>query len=230
METQPGIGFGAAYRRNYFWVVGALLLANALFAFRDNLFTDIGQPSNSDPVRVVHGLFALAWMVLLALQPLLIRWRKFALHQRIGKWGFLVGAGLVVSTAVLFAVVWRDWSEMPPFVRYNRIALIAFAAALFWAWRWRRRADWHKRLVLAGTLQMLEPMLSRSLDPFVYGPLSHWPEAEVEPVFWLVEGVIWHLLFMSLLLYDWLALRQVHAATLAALASFYAAWALAWLT
>lgn len=221
-------GFAAAYTRNYFAVVCLILLANAVFAFSDNLFTDIHQPSNSDPVRLVHGLFALAWMIMLALQPILIRQRRFALHRQIGPWAFVIGAGLIVTTIVLFAHVWRPWDEMSAFVRANRLALAAFTLALGLSYAWRTRGYWHKRLVLVGTLLMLEPMLSRTLDPFVYDPLSHWPEDEIEPVFWLVEGIVWHLFFISLLLYDWLLLRRLHAASIAGLATFYAIWTIAW--
>ena len=57
-----------APRSAYFARVSLLLLALSLIAFSDNLFTNIGQPSNRDPKFIVHGLFGLAWSVLLALQ------------------------------------------------------------------------------------------------------------------------------------------------------------------
>jgi hypothetical protein len=35
----------------------------SIAAFSDNLFTNIGQPSNRDPKFIIHGLFGLAWYV-----------------------------------------------------------------------------------------------------------------------------------------------------------------------
>lgn len=52
----------------YFPVLGVFLLALSLVAFSDNLFTDIGQPSNREPRFLIHGFFALVWFTLLAAQ------------------------------------------------------------------------------------------------------------------------------------------------------------------
>jgi hypothetical protein len=44
-------------RGAYFSIVSVLLLFLSVVAFSDNLFTDVGQPSNRDPKLIVHGLF-----------------------------------------------------------------------------------------------------------------------------------------------------------------------------
>jgi hypothetical protein len=44
----------------YFSIISVLMLSLSIIAFSDNLFTDLGQPSNSDPKFIVHGLFGLA--------------------------------------------------------------------------------------------------------------------------------------------------------------------------
>ena len=68
-------------RLTYFSIVSLLLLLLSIVAFSDNLFTDIHQPSNSDPKFIVHGIFGLAWYVLLATQANLARVRNLRLHK-----------------------------------------------------------------------------------------------------------------------------------------------------
>ncbi|MBX2965552.1 MAG: hypothetical protein KF845_05355 [Cyclobacteriaceae bacterium] len=41
-------------RKNYFLVAGTLLLILSFIAFSDNLITDVGQESNSDPKFIMH--------------------------------------------------------------------------------------------------------------------------------------------------------------------------------
>jgi hypothetical protein len=43
---------------SYFSGISVLLLLLSIIAFSDNLFTDVGQPSNRDPKFIIHGLFA----------------------------------------------------------------------------------------------------------------------------------------------------------------------------
>jgi hypothetical protein len=57
----------------YLSVVGALLLFLSIDAFSDNLFRDVGQPSNRDPKFIIPGLFGLAWYGLLTTQANLVR-------------------------------------------------------------------------------------------------------------------------------------------------------------
>lgn len=149
----------------YFSIVSVLLLVLSVVAFSDNLFTDIGQPSNSDPKFVIHGLFGLAWYVLLATQANLVRVGNLRLHRRLGVATFLMAIGLTLSTLYIFIVLWNGWSNMAAEVRANRLFLPGFAAFLALAWMRRRQPDWHKRLVLTGTFFMLGPVLARAYDP-----------------------------------------------------------------
>src|SRR5690606_37183724 len=74
----------------YFSVVTVVLLVLGVVAFSDNLFTNITQPSNRDPKFVVHGLFGLAWYVLLATQANLVRQCNLRLHRKLGIATFVV--------------------------------------------------------------------------------------------------------------------------------------------
>lgn len=204
-------------RGSYFSLVSGLLLFLAVVAFSDNLLTDVRQPSNSDPKFVVHGLFGLAWYVLLVVQANLARVRNIALHRKVGVATLLVGLGVTLSTLYLFVVLWKGWDNMSAEVRANRLLLPGFALGLLLAWLRRGRADWHKRLVFAGTFLMLGPVLARAYDPLVVSwmaPLFPAFTARVDEVgFLLFFAGLWVAFFLSLMRYDWVTLRGVHPVT-----------------
>ena len=105
-------------RGKYFAITSGLLLFLSLAAFSDNLLTDVGQPSNRDPKFVVHGLFGLAWYVLLVVQANLGRTRQWRLHRRLGVAAFVValGGGVVGDLAGLAAALFMrgiDFVQIP---------------------------------------------------------------------------------------------------------------------
>lgn len=221
-------------RSAYFTLTAALLLFLSVVAFSDNLFTDVGQASNRDPKFVVHGLFGLAWYVLLLVQANLVRVRNLALHRKVGLATMVVALGVALSTLYIFVVLWKGWANMGEEVRANRLLLPGFVLFLFLAWWNRARADWHKRLVFGGTFLMLGPVLSRCYDPLVVSwmePLFPAFTARVDEVgFLLFFFGGWIGFFVSLMVHDRRTLRRVHPATYAGFAWFALAWALSILT
>lgn len=212
----------------YFAVTSVVLLLLSVVAFSDNLFTNVGQPSNSDPKFVIHGLFGLAWYGLLVAQTRLVRVRNIGLHKRLGLATFVVAAGVTLSTLYIFVVVWKGWAHMAPNVRANRLLLPGFAACILLAWVCRHRSDWHKRLIFIGTFFMLGPVLSRTYDPLVVSwmePLfpalaARWDEAGFLVFFW----GLWAGFFASLAVLDWRTLSRVHPVTLAGVGWFLLVW------
>lgn len=103
----------------YFSNVSVLLLVLSIVAFSDNLFTDVGQPSNRDPKFVVHGIFGLAWYVLLATQANLVRARNLRLHRKLGIATFIVAIRVTLSTLYLFVVLWKGWPDIGARATYH---------------------------------------------------------------------------------------------------------------
>lgn len=118
--------------------------------------------------------------------------------------------------------------------RANRLFLPGFAACVWLAWRRRGQADWHKRLLLVGTLFMLGPVLSRAYDALVVAwmePLFPAFVASADEVLFLVYFFgAWTGFFASLAAYDWTLLRRIHPVTAAGLAWFACVWLLSLLT
>ena len=218
----------------YFSITSALLLFLSVVAFSDNLFTNVAQPSNRDPKFIIHGLFGLAWYVLLTVQANLIRTRHAGLHRKLGIATFLVAIGVTLSTLYIFVVLWKGWANMAPEVRANRLLLPGYAVCLVLAWHWRTRSDWHKRLLFAGTFMMLGPVISRTYDPL----FASWAETLFpaiiaqadEAAFVTYFAGVWVGFFLSLACHDWKMQRRIHPVTAAGFGWLLLSWLVSALT
>ncbi|MBC6365846.1 hypothetical protein [Algoriphagus sp. AK58] len=210
----------APYSKSYFSWITVILLVLALIAFSDNLIYDIGQESNSDPKFVIHGLFFLAWFIILVVQTNLIRKGDIRAHRKWGMIGMGIGLGVVVSTFYVFYAVYEGWEAMEGFVRANRIFTLSFTIMLAWAYWKRNKPDLHKRLLMVGTWLTLGPVVDR-----VAGKLG----GESDWYYLLFEVIIWNGLFISLILFDRKTLGKVHPVTWIGFLWFYVVWMYSWL-
>lgn len=214
-------------RRWYFPVSTVAMLALTLLGFSDNLFTDVGQPSNADPKFIAHGLFCLSWMALLAVQANLVGGGHIRLHRALGVAGLLIAIGVVFSTVWVFVAVWKGWEAMQVVGKANRVLLPSYALFVLLGFLNRRRPDRHKRLMFVASLFMMEPVLSRAFDPF--DPLLlRFTDSQVDGAWWVFFVATWNAFFLSLLVYDWKILGRVHAVTATGYAWFGVVWAMIW--
>jgi hypothetical protein len=96
------------------------------------------------PLLMAHGIVTTAWVLLFLIQAALIATGRRQLHQRVGNWGFAVGA-VVVVLAYLVAARFSHSAVIPP---RNVADVFMLAALLAIAWCWRRDAQAHKRIML----------------------------------------------------------------------------------
>lgn len=201
--------------KNYFSCVSILMLILSLIAFSDNLFYDIGQESNSDPKFIIHGLFFLAWFIILVIQTNFIRKGDVRAHRKWGMCGMGIALGVVLSTFYVFFAIYEGWSVMPSFVKSNRIFTVSFALLVLLAYIKRKNAAAHKRFLYVGTVYVLGPVIGRVADKLVGGG---------DLTYIIFEAVIWHGLFISLLIYDWHTLKRLHPISWIGFLWFYVVW------
>lgn len=201
-------------KKYYFQTVSSFLLLLSLIAFSDNLITDVGQESNSDPKFIVHGLIMFAWFILLVIQANFIRKGDYKAHMKWGIAGMICAVGVFLSTVYVFVAVYEGWEAMPFFAKANRFFMLSFAVLVALAYHHRKNGVKHKRLILLASLLILEPILSR-----VSGRLhiDHWE---------LFIVLVWNSLFVSLFAYDWLTLKRIHPISWMGFLWFYFVWAI----
>jgi hypothetical protein len=114
-----------------------------------------------------HGLVMSAWVVLFFVQTRLIAAHRVALHRSLGILGCCLAAVVVVVAAdATLQAAHREVAahSIGPFhflIGINFINLFAFAALLVAAIVWRKRSDYHKRLMLLATVNLLAPAVAR---------------------------------------------------------------------
>ncbi len=199
-------------KRNYFFITSIFMLILSLIAFSDNLLFDVKQKSNSDPKYIIHGLFCFAWFILLTVQSGYIRNLNHKVHIRLGIAGMLVAAGVFISTIYVFIAIYKGWDEMPFYVKANRLFMFSYALLIPLAYVNRKNGIKHKRYIFIATLFMLGPILDR---------VAGHSGIENVDVF---NAIIWHGLFISLFIYDWLTIKKIHMISWMGLVWFYIVW------
>lgn len=122
----------------------------------------------------IHFLAFSAWLTLLILQPLLIKQKKTHIHRKVGKLSYFLAPVLVITIALLAKLqIERDIA-----VQNNNAPVSAFIAvidittfSLFYLLSMihRKNMRWHVAFLIAATLVVLNPGLSRILNQIQYG-------------------------------------------------------------
>lgn len=105
------------------------------------------------PIVIVHGLITATWLLLFPVQARLIAANRWALHRRLGNYGFVLGAGMMV-TAYLLAVHLYHEPAPPPITPAMNVVLplcdfLTLCVLMPLAWRWRKDGPKHKRIMTA---------------------------------------------------------------------------------
>ena len=178
-----------------------------LFSFWGFWTTYFSHLFDQPHLRVhVHGLAMLSWLVLLVLQPLLIRSGNRALHRTIGKLSYVLVPIIVVST-LSFAHSQLAAEGLTVGRRYlfalQLALLIIFVATYGLAIFHRRTPMVHARYMVCTGLALVPPILDRIL-------FFHFPErigflSQIGgiPLVSLVSFSVVNSLLVMLLVWDW---------------------------
>jgi len=116
---------------------------------------------------VFHGLVMTSWFVLFFVQVRLVASRRTDLHRRVGPYGAVLAALVLIvgtTTAIVAAKAGHSPPGAPPALVFLAIPLgdmLLFAGVVGAALWLRRRPEYHKRLMLVATLGILPAAISR---------------------------------------------------------------------
>ena len=124
-----------------------------------------------------HAAVFLAWIMLYVAQNWLIVRDAVRWHRRLGVLGAVLAAAMVVLgivTTVMAIEQHRVPSFFPPgiFLVLDVLGVVGFGILTGWAIVLRRRAAWHKRLMLCGTILVMSPALGRILPMPLLGTFA----------------------------------------------------------
>lgn len=175
----------------FFSLMSAVVLGAVAVGFGRTYWAPLLAGTFRGPAAVhVHGAFALAWVLLFAVQPLLVRWRRLAWHRRIGQLGLPVALG--VSLTMLPAGMYqatRDAQAGAGATGISTLLGVLNSAVLFTAMvaagiATRRDRESHARWMLLATIFVAWPAWFR---------FRHWFPAVPRPDLWfgLVLALAW---------------------------------------
>lgn len=128
----------------------------------------------------LHGVSALAWVLAFIGQAILIRGRRTPLHRRFGQ--AALPLSLLIWASGIATAVWAANRDISEFATSATSALAGtvtglslFLLLVLAALVTRKRPDWHKRLVMLATIQVMWPAFFR---------LRHWFPTVPDPEVW----------------------------------------------
>ena len=166
---------------SFYLLIGVLGLAVVSFGFGVTYAAPMLRRTFSAPWFVhLHGASALGWVLLLIAQTSLVRRGKPSVHQWLGRVAIPLATIIWVTGIVTaFWAAQRDLASLGTVATSTLagtatglgLCLLLVIAAIVT----RSRPDWHKRLILLATIQLLWPAFFR---------LRHWFPAVPDPEIW----------------------------------------------
>jgi hypothetical protein len=204
MATRPMTVRASTHGRFYFYaLLGAAIIVFAGFAQSYFLKGFFGAPPLY-PLLHLHGVIMTSWFVLFAAQTWLVATHQVRLHRRLGIIGALLACAiLIVGTAVLIIGTRLGHNAglpAPIIVCLSLANFLVFGVLVVAAIGFRGRSEFHKRLMLVATLNLLPAAISRIPLDFIMsgGPL-------------VIFGIL-DLVIMICVGYDTLRHRRLHPA------------------
>jgi hypothetical protein len=168
---------GAARRagfRSSFHLVLALLMAGAVvYGFSRTIDDNLIHPRIARPLLLyVHAVVFGAWISIYVLQTALIRTGGVRLHRRLGLAWLCIGAAipfLGVSTAIVmrrFDII--HFHRTLQFLAIPLWDMVAFTSCFVLGALWRKRPEFHRRLMFLATCTLIDAGLNRFPLPDVW--------------------------------------------------------------
>jgi hypothetical protein len=187
----------------------------AVFAGFAPTFYLRGSFTQTRPMSVllhVHGVVFSTWISLFLIQALLIARGSRRLHQRLGWAGAAIAAAMIVLVTAAVIEQLRRVNGFPPpplALALSVFDIVVFAALVGAALYYRRRSDWHKRLMLSATIVLLGAPMFR----VVIHLIGRADMAKVS----ILSTLLVDAFFLPCFAYDLLTRRRIHPAYLVAL-------------
>jgi hypothetical protein len=157
----------------YFYLGMSLLVAAVvIFGFSHTIDDNLLHPDRPRPLILpIHAIVFSAWVVLFIAQSALVRASRLATHRRLGLFGAVLG-GILPVLGIATALVMQHWHASHNDAGIAALSLpfndmITFSVAFGLAMRWRRRPEFHRRLVLMATCCLMGAAFARFPESMV---------------------------------------------------------------
>jgi hypothetical protein len=193
----------------FYFFMSSLIAAVVAFGFGRTVGPRLLHTIYPKPLLLsVHAAVFSAWICFYVLQSALVRTGNVRLHRMLGPFGVLLGTAIPVIgtvTAVVmrrFDLQYRDLARTAPLLRTALLDLASFTLPFALAICWRKRPEFHRRLIFVASAGLTAAAFVRF--PAMFHP---WPYYYVG-----VDALV----FLGVLR-DLFVNRRIHAVYLCAL-------------
>jgi hypothetical protein len=171
---EAGRSPAASVGRRFYLIMSLLMAAVFVGGFSQTVPDDFTHVPGLPLLLHVHGAVFTLWVLVFVAQPAFVARGSLKLHRQVGMAGaWLAGLMVIMGlAATLFAIRFGMVpSFFPPtiFLVMNIIGILVFGGLVAGGVALRRKAEWHKRLMLCATISILGPGLGRLLPMGSFG-------------------------------------------------------------
>lgn len=216
MDTTISSNRRAVVRDTSFLGLAAVCAAVAFLGFAPTYWVPMLEGSlTAAPIVHIHGLVFFAWSLFLVVQTWLAASRQLASHRSMGLVGVslataMVIMGIMIAIHMMQASALHGRAEAGLTFAIVPIGSILFFAAVFGAAVANvNRPDWHKRLIMAAAISILDAPIARWFMVLLAPPGASGPPAVAVD---LGPAAITVLLLGLAMLLDWRRDGRIHRA------------------
>jgi len=196
----------------FYFAMSLLMTAVVVYGFSRTMGSRIIHPTTTPPtILYVHAFVFYGWLAFFIFQSALIRTHNVKLHRTMGWFGVALGVVIPVlgiSTAITMnriKVIADPQSGAAAFMLVPFWDIVCFTTAFALAIYWRKRPEFHRRLILIASCALTAAGWGRFPGSFFQGPFFY-------------AGV--DLLIFLGVLRDWIVNRSIHPVYRYALPAF----------
>jgi hypothetical protein len=167
------------FLRQYFYLCMSLLIAVVVvYGFSHTIGKNLLHASPIPPfILTIHSIVFPGWVLFFILQSALVRSRSVRLHRTLGWFGVALAAGVLVIGYLTATGMDRFYFQryhdvdIAAFLIVQLMDLSSFAIPFALAVYWRRRPEFHRRLMLVASCGLTDAAFGR----FPHLPLAFSP-------------------------------------------------------
>ena len=153
----------------YFYLSMSLVMAGlVVWGFSKTIDAALFHANPRRPLLLwMHGAAFSTWIVFFIAQSALVRVRKVSVHRTIGWFGAGLAALMVVLGCTVAVVMSRfditvlHQSDIPQFLSIPFWDMLFFGTCIALAILWRKKPDYHRRLIFLATCQLMDAAIGR---------------------------------------------------------------------
>ena len=183
----------------YFYLCMSLILAAlVILGFSRTVNANLFHGNPPRPLLLwIHGAAFSTWVVFFIAQSALVRARKVSVHRLLGRFGAVLAAVMVVLGLKIAVVMTRfdtvvlHQKDVDAFLSIPFADMLIFGSCIAMAIYWRKKPEYHRRLIFIATCQLMDAAIGRF--DFIFNHNLFFPALDCLIVLgmardWVVDG------------------------------------------